>query len=52
MKRRMGCIGGMRRDRLGLFATELAWRHNRRHLPDDEKADLLVGLVVKFGSKI
>lgn len=52
MKRRMGCIGGMRRDRLGLFATELAWRYNRRHLSDDEKADLLVGLVIKFGGRI
>jgi transposase-like protein len=52
MKRKMGCIGGMRRDRLGLFAMELAWRYNNRHLPDNEKADLLVGLVVKFGGRI
>lgn len=49
MKRMMGCIGGMRRDRLGLFAAELAWRYNNRRLSDDEKADLLVGLVTKFG---
>ena len=51
MKRRMGCIGGMRRDRLGLFAKELAWRYNHRHLSDDEKTDLLVGLVLKLGGK-
>lgn len=28
MKRRMGTTGGMRRDRLGLFAAEHAWRYN------------------------
>jgi len=49
MKRRMGTTGGMRRARLGLFATEFAWRYNVRRLSDDEKADLLVGLVKKFG---
>lgn len=49
MKRHMGCIGGMRRDRLGLFATELAWRYNHRGDSDNEKADLLVGLVAGFG---
>lgn len=48
MKRRMGTIGGMRRDRLGLFATELAWRYNHRHLTDTQKADLLVDLIQKF----
>jgi transposase-like protein len=49
MKRRMGNIGGMRRDRLGLFALELAWRYNHRQLSDNEKTDLLVGLLEKFG---
>lgn len=49
MKRRMGTTGGMRRARLILFASEIAWRYNHRHLSDDEKADLLVGLVTKFG---
>lgn len=49
MKRRMGSIGGMRRDRLGLFATELAWHYNHRALSDDKKADLLVGLITEFG---
>jgi len=51
MKRRMGCTGGMRRERLGLFARELAWRYNNRLLSDDEKADLLVGLVARVGGK-
>lgn len=49
MKRRMGTIGGMRRDRLGLFATELAWRYNNRRITDDQKTDLLVGLMKKLG---
>lgn len=49
MKRRMGNTGGMRRTRLDLFATELAWRYNHRRLSDDEKADLLVGLATKIG---
>lgn len=49
MKRRMGTVGGMRRDRLGEFAAELAWRYNNRCLTDDEKIDLLVGLIKKFG---
>jgi hypothetical protein len=49
MKRRMGNIGGMRRDRLGLFATELAWTYNHRLLSDNEKTDLLAGLLGKFG---
>lgn len=52
MKRRMGNTGGMRRDRLGLFASELAWRYNYRHRSDDEKADLLVGLAITFGGRI
>lgn len=45
MKRRMGCIGGMRWERLGLFAIELAWRCNHRLPSDTEGADLLVSLV-------
>jgi transposase-like protein len=52
MKRRMGNTGGMRRARLGLFAAELAWRYNVRRKSDDEKADLLVGLVTDFGGRI
>lgn len=49
MKRRMGTTGGMRRDRLGLFASEHAWRYNHRHLTDKGKTDLLVGLMTKIG---
>ncbi len=49
MKRRMGVTGGMRRDRLALFAMEHAWRYNVRRLSDTQKADLLVGLMTKIG---
>lgn len=52
MKRRMGDTGGMRRERLGLFAIELAWRYNHRRESDDEKADRLVGLAIKIGGRI
>jgi len=51
MKRRLGTIGGMRRDRLGLFAGELAWRYNNRRLNDKQKADLLVDLIAEIGGR-
>lgn len=52
MKRRMGTTGGMRRDRLCLFATELAWRYNHRRLSDDEKSGILAALTIQFGGRI
>lgn len=47
MKRKMGCIGGMRRDRLFLFAGEIAWLFNHRGLSTDEKERALLELVLK-----
>lgn len=46
LKRRMGCIGGMRRKYLHLFVGEIAWKFNHRHqsLRDQERA--LIGLVL------
>lgn len=41
MKRTMGCIGGMKRERLHLFAKEIAWRHNYRHYSLQEQVALL-----------
>lgn len=40
MKRRMSCIGGMRRDRLPLFVGEIVWKFNHRteSLKDQERA--------------
>lgn len=46
MKRRMGCIGGMRRRRLHLFAKELAWRHNHRKEAPENKERALLKLVL------
>ena len=46
MKRRMGCIGGMRRERLHLFVGEIAWRFNHRNITDEEKERALMGLVL------
>lgn len=40
MKRKMSCIGGMRRDRLPFFVGEIVWRFNHRDesLKDQERA--------------
>lgn len=51
MKRQMGTTGGMRRDRLGLFAAEHAWRYNHSRVRKTRKAELLFGLVTEFGGK-
>jgi len=47
MKRQMGCIGGMRRDRLHLFVGEIAWRFNHRKCSMHEKERALMKLVLK-----
>lgn len=44
MKRKMGCIGGMKRERLHLFAKEIAWRQNYRHLSLEEQTEYLFSL--------
>lgn len=50
MKRKMGCIGGMRRDRLHLFAKEIVWRFNHRDEDDEKKERALLRLVLEqFG---
>ncbi len=40
MKRKLGCIGGMRRNRLHLFVAEIVWKFNHREesLKDRERA--------------
>lgn len=42
LKRTMGCIGGMRRARLHLFAKEIAWHFNHRKYSLEEKITLLL----------
>lgn len=46
MKRTMGTIGGMRRERLHLFAGEIAWRFNHRKETKEEKERALIALVL------
>jgi transposase-like protein len=45
MKRMMGCIGGMRRERLHLFVGEIAWRFNHRTETVEQKERALTELV-------
>jgi transposase-like protein len=46
MKRTMGATGGMRRDRLHLFAAEIAWRFNHRKETPEQKGRALLRLVL------
>lgn len=47
MKRRMSCIGGMRRDRLPLFVGEIVWRFNHREEPLRDQERALWALVLR-----
>jgi len=51
MKRKMSCIGGMRRDRLPFFVGEIVWKFNHRKesLKDQERALLKLVLESKIG---
>lgn len=45
LKRKMGCIGGMRRKYLNLFIAEIVWRFNHRDAPERVKEKELMKLV-------
>ncbi|MEK9152721.1 MAG: IS1595 family transposase [Patescibacteria group bacterium] len=47
MKRKMGCIGGMRRGRLHLFVGEIAWKFNHRRESLVERERLLFELITR-----
>ena len=53
MKRKMGCIGGMRRERLHLFVGEIVWKFNRRRQPIKDQEQTLMELVLhdKIGGR-
>jgi transposase-like protein len=53
LKRKMGCIGGMRRKYLHLFVGEIVWRFNHRldALENQERALLEPVLSKKFGGR-
>jgi transposase-like protein len=45
LKRKLGCIGGMRRERLYLFVGEIVWIFNHRNLPMEEKEKALQNII-------
>ncbi|MFH1236186.1 MAG: IS1595 family transposase [Parcubacteria group bacterium] len=47
LKRKLSCIGGIRRARLPLFVSELVWRFNHRKDSLEEQAYLLYDLFLK-----
>ena len=51
LKRKLSCIGGMRRERLYLFVGEIVWNFNHRTRSTAEKEQLLLELVIKFGGR-
>ena len=53
LKRKLSCIGGMRRENLHLFVAEIVWKFNHRRCSLAEQEQLLLTLVsgTKFGGK-
>lgn len=49
LKRKLSCIGGMRRVRLQYFVGEITWRFNHRHESLETQAQRLLELVTLFG---
>jgi transposase-like protein len=47
MKRKMGCIGGMRKERLHLFVGEIVWKFNHRKQSFAEQTAALIALLFK-----
>ena len=46
LKRRLSCIGGMRRDQLHFFVSEIAWKFNHRCQSLREQEELLLKLIL------
>jgi transposase-like protein len=53
LKRKLSCIGGMRRKHLPLFVGEIAWRFNHRNIPLSDQEKILFELIArkKFGGR-
>lgn len=47
LKRRLSCIGGMRRDKIHLFVGEIVWKFNHRLLPFQAQERALLELVLR-----
>lgn len=45
LKRKLGCIGGIRRDKLHLFVAEIVWKFNHRHESKKKQEDRLILLL-------
>jgi hypothetical protein len=45
LQRHLGARGGIRRERLGLYLAEYAWRYNRRRMPAAKQVQELADLV-------
>lgn len=45
LKRRLGCIGGMKRDRLYLFVSEITWKFNHRKISLKQREEKLLNLI-------
>lgn len=52
LKRKLSCVGGMRRNRLHLFVAEIVWKFNHRSIILNEQEQILIDLVTKFGGRI
>lgn len=46
LKRKLGCIGGMRRDKLHLIVGEIVWMFNHRHLSLKDREEALFALLL------
>jgi len=49
LKRKLSCIGGMRRPNLHLFVAEIVWKFNHRKLSLQKQEEKLFEIISKFG---
>jgi transposase-like protein len=52
LKRKLSCIGGMRRDRMHLFVSEITWKFNHRHDSMQVQEQKLLEFLLRFGGII
>jgi hypothetical protein len=51
LQRQLRAKGGIRRERLGLYLAEYAWRYNHRYLSPSEQLQELLTLVGRYHDK-
>lgn len=47
LKRKLGCIGGIRRNKLPLFVAEIVWKYNHRKLTLKDREKALFELIIR-----